>query len=327
MGNSKYNYIPNWRTIRILGELKILTKTSYISLFFVPFLVVIWDGIEVAKVKWNTVGPEKITQLASLAEFHVDKSIKQVIEIEEKRNLKLTSIIDRLLKIQEEVKEVKANSNISGKIRFPLPNFWIQVFLCAIFVGLGHVIYQIGCPEEIQKHSLDSYTNNEKSLFTKHGTITDLKKAEENLRKTSDEEILIKRKEYRLIVDKIKTLTQQKKKEEFNKMKLTDLYGIKDILSRNQNKSESEIKMLDFITNRLKNTKLEEIELDNLNTIGNAAEIKYREMANKTPILIVLSGLFYIVGIYLLILIIQSQIFNVLNAGRSSSNWFNYFGF
>ena len=314
---------PTWRSIRLLGELKILTKASYLSLILVPLLVVVWDGVELTVNKWNSLGDKQVTKFIQLTQEKSSNARIKLDAFNASDVEKIKNINTALLKVEKDLLALERKIEDKDKIPYPLPTLWIRVFFCAIFVGLAHLVYQIWCPEEIQEHSLESFANDKKSLFTKFGTISDLNKAEIKLNSNYDHANNNIKKEAKGRVDKIKPLKVQAKKEYISKLDFSELYNIKKYILRINQPTEAELKILDIINPHLNKMKVEDIDLVNLNTIGEAAELDYKQMASKTNVFIYLSGFLYLVGIFLLILIIIAQVKNVVCAGNF--DWYEYF--
>ena len=82
-----------------------------------------------------------------------------------------------------------------------------------------------------------------------------------------------------------------------------------------RNLSDSEKKILGLINSKTKKVGEEDISLLNLSTIARAAEIDYKKTSIKLPFFIFLSGFLYGIGIWLLLLIVYSQVKFVLEVG------------
>ncbi len=321
-----YKITPKWRLIRVLGELRLLTKVSYISLVIVPIVALCWDGIQLTKNKFNSIKDKEIENLITISEKELTSFRNRITEYrtEDLKNLRSANVCLN----EAEVLLNKLDFANRERKNSPLNKVWIRVFLCAIFVGLGHLVYQIWSPAEVQKHSLESYVNEKKSLFSDFGTSSELNKAEAIIK--SDKGRLLLEDDERRIRRKITSLgrmAEARREKILNQMSFPKLYEAKEFLVEKEQESgsitEAERKIFDAINLKFENVGTDDRKLINLDIIAKAAEVDYKKTSVKHPLSIILSGIFYGLGIWLLLLIIHSQVKFVMEAG--GLEFFDYF--
>src|SRR5687767_3793444 len=69
--------ILDWRRIRALGELQVLTRASYFMLVFVPLLAGLWPGVRLLINRYNQVASDTESALGA-ASLRLESSIHEV---------------------------------------------------------------------------------------------------------------------------------------------------------------------------------------------------------------------------------------------------------
>jgi|GEM_PF-1842943 len=301
--------VPSWRMVRLLGELKVLTRVSYISLILVPILVVAWDGIEITLNEWNGLGNEQIAKVLEFTELELVDSLTKVVQ-----------------DVNAEMDKLKAKSTTNGKTSYPFPLFWIQVFICALLIAIAHLIYQLFCPEEIQEYSLESYINSKKDQYIRFGTNYELELAELDLGSKDADRILGISTKVEQNIDGLKGLIEENKKKKIFKMKLFELYDIRDFLRVKVSKTDFEKNILTMIEKRLIKAESKDINFVELNIIAKAAALNYKLLSRKSPASIYLTTILYLMGLYFLCLVTSFQVWRVITSG-GALEWWQFFWF
>jgi len=227
------NFI-NWTRIRELGELKILTKTSYFLLLFVPFLVGLWPFI-LSFLHGNTLPVKHTTEYIELIKVELEKEYTNLNqdysdrlrkgEIAQFDQLQIDKISKQLkVDLDEKLEELKSG-NVVNHV---LPNIWALGFLASLFVLLGQLLYQANAPEIIKTFKKNDFISNQKEEYKERPTETMLNNAIELLENSNEFEEIIEK--YRKSLQETKrylTLEEQKiegvKIEKENKKTQLDL--------------------------------------------------------------------------------------------------------
>jgi hypothetical protein len=135
-------FLFNWRTVRAAGNLKVLTKASYVMLALVPILAGVWHGVKL----WANQSREQVSHAvrdlddrAARREETATGQAKHELERLRAATKKLNAVIDR------------------GELDPKLPSAWAVAFFAALCVVFGHLIYQIFAPELVQTQTAEQY--------------------------------------------------------------------------------------------------------------------------------------------------------------------------
>ncbi|MBK8505283.1 MAG: hypothetical protein IPL46_25650 [Saprospiraceae bacterium] len=285
--------------------------------------------MQLIKSKFHKFKDGEISALCEIISNQSDNSKVIVAKIKnytQEDIILLNDINQSLQEIDIKMSNFKTNVNAS---KSPLDPFWVRVFLCAIFIVLGHFVYQVRSPNEIQAHSQESFINEKKVLYSEFGTIDDLKKAEAKVKNNQD--VLDNPDDNKIEINirsyvRSSNVTLKKRIEEID---YSEVWMTKDwLLRKRQNHmlTPKEEEVLNQINKRINKAGGEDIELMNLTIISKAAEIDYRKTSIKGPLSVLTSALLYSAGIWLLLIIIKTQVVLVLEAAGNKPIY-EYFQF
>ena len=170
----------DWRKIRSLGELQILTRASYIMLIFVPILAGLWPGVRSTINRYNQIVIDSTIMLehASNKFQHEAQKIKQEVAENIKNDPDSHSMgveiaskaHDVILKLNENVDQYVDELSNKTIERKSLPGIWGIAFFASLSVILAHTIYQIWTPDKVKKYSISDYSSLKKAEFANSPT-------------------------------------------------------------------------------------------------------------------------------------------------------------
>lgn len=146
-----HEFVWGWRLPKIIADLSLLTRTSYLMLVIVPLLAGIWPGVSSYINSYNSTinfGIEKIQlatdklNLAKVDIIHKDASI----EID----ANLNALASQLGIIKTELQNTVISSDV-------MPSIWVWIFVSSLLAVVAQLVYQSCCPETVKRHSLKEY--------------------------------------------------------------------------------------------------------------------------------------------------------------------------
>lgn len=157
----------NWRFIRGLGELQILTRASYIMIVFVPIIASMWPAVRSFVNDYNRIiehtqaATDKVyAKIQTIKEDTHDK-IEEIAKGTPQAESTLKSAagkIERVAeKLEDDVRKIRLSYTHWYLNSQNLPWTWGALFFAAIFVVTGHLIYQTRAPEVVRRYTLDDY--------------------------------------------------------------------------------------------------------------------------------------------------------------------------
>lgn len=305
-----FKKVLTWEIVRIIGELRILTRVSYISLLFVPLLATFWSGVEKKRKDFNDSKYNYYEQFVTTGEKYSIKTSTQLKQLEIS-NPSLKNEIDAVSSTFEEaarmLNDLKMKYNLIENKKTPLDVLWLRVFLASFLVGFGHLIYQMFCPKHIQRFTIEEFQDEKKSLFSRYGTSSDLAKAEDKLNSVEANELINYYTKAEHQLKSLYNLSPTKQKENISKKQFSDVYAIRNCLNLKDDRSENQDRILKYAIQIIGKVTPTDIDLINLNSIGSAAEYDYKKDSYDRQGAILLSASLYTLGIIFLVLIIISQ--------------------
>ncbi len=158
--------LMNWRKVRTLGELQVITKASYIMLIVVPILAGIWPGVRMGLNSYNKTIEESIILLENASikfEYEAQNSITFIDSaIQNDLISKAENTIDTLNTRIDNLIQNYSNLTIEKK---NLPNIWVIVFLAALSIFIAQLVYQSNAPSAIRRDGFDDFIINRKSDY------------------------------------------------------------------------------------------------------------------------------------------------------------------
>ncbi len=186
----------NWRLVRGVGQLQILTRALYALLIVVPLLAGLWPAVKIV-VNMNNQAVSEAIHLLRAANTDLVHSIEHAKlqfggqaknfskTINEKDNERADQLLSELeIRIQrisalgDRYSAEFADRTITA---VKLPWSFGAAFFAALFVVFGHLVYQLRAPEQIRAFTWDDFVSFCKEDYAKHGTSDALQRAREYL--------------------------------------------------------------------------------------------------------------------------------------------------
>jgi hypothetical protein len=148
----------NWEAIRNFAELQILTRASYVALMVIPIVAGCWSSIRVILSHYDRnawMAPQSLGTITS--ELSTMPATRQLLPTD----AAASSVPGRSRVIQE-------------RLPIPLPKVWVFGYLSALFLVVGHSIYQTLAPEAVKANRRIEYITVQRDLRTRQrGTPED----------------------------------------------------------------------------------------------------------------------------------------------------------
>lgn len=149
--NSTKNQFGWWQ-VRTFGELHLLTKATYLTLLLVPILAGLWPSINILVNSYNQTIENSVQQL-DIASTRLGLIIKDdgVLTMKDPKVHEITTKLNEgISDLENEIAYIQIkNSN--------LPSVWVLAFLASLSTLIAHTLYQLYCPEIIQRCSEKEY--------------------------------------------------------------------------------------------------------------------------------------------------------------------------
>jgi len=154
----------DWNRVRSVGELHVLTKATYTALLVVPIVAGTWrtvrvflDGVHQSVREVKQEFDASAQELQATIERIDQEAPSEALEVDQLRALieQLEAEIERLYEKHGPVVWTDPD----------LPPSWMAGYLAALWVALGHLIYQIGAPEKIKKSSREAFREQRNQEF------------------------------------------------------------------------------------------------------------------------------------------------------------------
>lgn len=186
---AKYaQFWAGWKTVRVLGELQILTRASYFTLLFVPILAGVWPAVRAGINRYNEavvdathaldLASEKLAGQLRDSQIASDASEQNSLTNTRSRSHLRQASDELMLDLQHHVDMLRSSLVHQTINRKSLPLTWALAFFAALFAVIGHLLYQVFCPEEIRQASFEAFALQRKRDYASHPTELALKQAE-----------------------------------------------------------------------------------------------------------------------------------------------------
>ena len=325
----RFANILNWRFVRGLGELQILTKASYIALILVPMLTATWPAVRIVVNQHNKAVHEATVAMKTLTEKFESAIIKAAPEESQNRsnNTKEKVFEDTLkrdmqTKAHEFLSIVNNYANDYAQRALESPRFpWTlaAAFFAALSVVIGHLFYQIFAPDQVKSMTWDEFIMLKKDDYSKHPSESTLLNAKSFLQ------------------SKIGKRVESSERHEFDNMTRNLINSREDIEAEIMSMSSKQQKsLLSWIEsgnssappdhqNRIRNILINKAgvigheDVDKMSIIETGAKAEYIFHASRKPLMIILTAGLYIFGLVIIISIIKIQVISVSDAAKITS--------
>jgi len=180
--------VLNWQKVRGLGELQILTRSSYLMIVFVPILVALWPAVRYSVSRYNYAVTDTRDALESAAvklEHQIERAGSVLSTIQpstQDTGESETGFVTRANAILESVRQRAdeiAQEYSPKTVRNPLlPGAWARTFFAALAVLLGHLLYQMFAPDTIRRQGAQEFASVRKNDYASNPTDGTLRRAD-----------------------------------------------------------------------------------------------------------------------------------------------------
>ena len=157
-------FYANWRIIRSLAELRILTRISYFMLVFVPLLAGIWPAVIILINQYDKALNEEL-RLFEAGNLKLDllkSDVAQLItqaeqgfrgtgafqnDIRERLNNSIASLDKAQSHLDDQVARVSQTLSARMLNTPKLPWVWAAAFFAALAAAVGQLLYQLSAPD------------------------------------------------------------------------------------------------------------------------------------------------------------------------------------
>jgi hypothetical protein len=330
--------ILNWRLVRGVAELEILTKATYFMLIFVPILAGTWPAVRLYVNNHN----EAVINSTVILETYVNKFDKSKLNLENYINQNIEGThFENNEELSEALNQISKSSSqfsndvssftsdyIPKTIEEPsLPWTWAAAFFASLFAVIAHLIYQLSSPEILRRFTLDEFVKDQKEDYSKHPSEASLEKAQNYL--TTKQGLTENKfdehsahKNFEKLIDayrnKDKTISLRPLDIASN-LSLKELAGIQDFITNDSNSGQinNASNVLELVRN-VYESKNEKIGGDlekqkNMTVIERGARAEYIYWADRNLFTAFLTSLIYGIAIYIIFEIIIVQASSVVH--------------
>jgi hypothetical protein len=319
----------NWRLVRGIAELRILTKASYLMLLIVPLLAAMWPTVRVTVNQYNKMAmSSNRIALKAKADLdsctrHIDDKIRQLKadansspefakEILERARLRNAEIATMINDHKDEYFQKTLDQP-------KFPKILAMAFFAALFIGLGHLLYEIGAPEQLKNRNFEEFISYRKEDYDSRPSNISMDRAKDYL--TSSRGMQYTEQQSRLsafqmrrleraldqgadVAETLMPLSTKDLKEFWNIFESLPILKTEYPLLYDaiQKRGEASVTQSSKESNRLRD----------LSTIEQGAQVEYLVLASRNVHLIVLVAGLYLTGIILLAEIVYKQSSNIL---------------
>jgi hypothetical protein len=319
----RLRYNLNWRLVRGLGQLQILTRASYILLVLVPLLVTLWPAVRVVVNQYNQAVGEA-TRLLHIAVTDLDRAVEKArlkaVELVDKSGGsppsaatdRVNQLLDELGRLTTRVAEVGeryANDYTERVIKTPmLPWSLGAAFFSALLVVLGHLVYQLRAPEVVRLFTWDGFVSSRMEDFSKYPTDDALDRSRQYLG-TRLAQRLGKSDQYEFenILVRLYGNNQDEREQQLRELPLSQLRSLIQWLESGDLSPPKDYQreILDLARKVVGAGPSDATQ--NMTIVERGARAEYLRLADQNPFSIVLTTCLYGLAIWLIMLIIKVQ--------------------
>ena len=181
-----FHAIMDWRKVRALGELQVLTRASYLMLIFVPLLAGLWPGVRLVVNRYN----QAVTDATAALEYASNRLESQTqrlerILVDEGEKLQWVELSEKLTEIvrstDARIKDLLSDYSMKTIERMALPAVWACAFLASLMVFLAHMLYQMWVPDLVRQSGARQYALDQRNLHAENPSDGSLRRAERYL--------------------------------------------------------------------------------------------------------------------------------------------------
>jgi hypothetical protein len=343
---SELGAFANWRLVRSIAELQILTRASYVMLVLVPILAGIWPLVR-SIVNQHNKHVAEISSAFNHASQNLSENWKRVEEGIRQSNYPPDVIKDKIegsfeplvTELTQKIERLSAEYTPRTLESPDLPRPLAASFLAALAVVIAHTIYQMFAPEMVRRMTLEEFVASQKDDFGKHPTPSAVYDSKEVLRRLGE------RRKLRLRYFKFRTKLTSKRpwrrpgdieddlrfrygesiEDRIRKLPPVRLLELKERagLSRSaftNSKEEKIDKVFHEAWQQWPNDLRIEVERQvNMSFVSQAAQQTYINTASQKPLATVLTAAIYGAAIYMICSVLINQTSRVLQCSEITS--------
>lgn len=177
----------NWRIVRSIAELQILTRASYITLILVPLLAGLWPTVRLVFNQHNkaaiaaTSALDDSSNKFSKALSHTVSTIELPSRPADSQNIE--AIGSLLAETKRKIAAFNSEFGDQALSSIHVPRALAAAFLAALAIALAQTIYQIFAPETVRRMTLEEFVASQKDDYGKHPTPSAVHDARDTLRR------------------------------------------------------------------------------------------------------------------------------------------------
>lgn len=164
----------DWVTVKAFGNLALLSRVSYASLFLVPVIARLWDRAADVTVQLSLGSAALRDDLERLA--------ASTIALESSSPPEALAALDG---VQGFGRNLLAQLEQANAVVQSLPPELTLTFFAALFVVFGQVIYQVFCHDIIRRYKIDEFGNHEQQRYSDSPSRSQLEGALNHLKRSS----------------------------------------------------------------------------------------------------------------------------------------------
>ena len=138
----------SWSLVRVLGDLEVLTRASYVMLVVVPLLAGTWPAVTIVVNRYNgsiKAAAERLDVAADRLELHLQNHGGLLDD---------SDVVGGLIEgLRRDVSLLSDDLEATTLESLYLPGIWVWAFLAALATVLGHTVYQLAAPQLVRRSS------------------------------------------------------------------------------------------------------------------------------------------------------------------------------
>jgi hypothetical protein len=312
--------VVNWRIVRAIGELQILTRASYLLLVVVPLLAAFWPNVlTVVQGERQVISAgDRALQVAS---EEVDKAMARARVLAAPVE-SLSTQLDRLDTAVGQLQQASSSylDRLTEKVSEDprLPWTLAAAFFAALAVALGHFLYQLSVPEPVRAHGWDAFIAQRKEDFGTHRTAEALERAHWFLRTPAGIRVdLANTRKNEAYIERLLGTPADDHAEVISELSPTRISSIIDTINENplSAKDNNVVAVKDALQVHLQKSSKQGDELIiQMGVVERGARAEYQYLARRNPFMIATSMVVYAIGLWLIIQVILIQAKSVASA-------------
>lgn len=328
----------NWRLVRALGELQILTRASYILLVLVPLLAAVWPAVQMV-VNSEGRAVERAAQVLRGTATEIDRAIlrarQTVTPLPPTTPSQgatepalpadvLKRVEDAAAKI-EKAAERQARDLEERILADPkLPWTLAAAFFAALFVVAGHLLYQLYAPEPVRLYSWDTFVASRKEEYAKHPTDDAIERAQQYTETRLGRRLHESgRYESEDVLRRLYDSTEEERQSRIADMPRERVRALISWIEDGDSPAPRDYKreILRIAQDRLGTAGSDEhyLQVRRMTTIERGARAEYLRLAGQYPLVTIATFMLYGMAVWIVGLVIKAQSISVAKAAGIDS--------